>query len=147
MRLLEDGYSLIIDGTNASDDAGDRPGMKALGELGIRSPLRECGITKDEVRRQSRMAGLPTWDKPAYACLATRIGEGEWITKEKLERTERAEEFMKGLGFTDFRVRTRGEGALVQVKADQYDMARSLMNEIKSGLSDYDSVSLDSVIR
>ena len=69
----EDGYTLILDGTNASDDEGDRPGMKALKELQVRSPLRECGLTKDMIRQLSRQAGLFTWDKPAYACLATRI--------------------------------------------------------------------------
>ena len=72
----EDGYTVLLDGTNASDDAGDRPGMRALRELEVRSPLRECGLTKDEVRRRSREAGLFTWDKPAYACLATRIPTG-----------------------------------------------------------------------
>ena len=71
-----DGHTLLLDGTNASDDAGDRPGMQALRELEVRSPLRECGLTKDEVRRLSREAGLFTWDKPAYACLATRIPTG-----------------------------------------------------------------------
>ena len=72
----EDGYTVLLDGTNASDDAGDRPGMRALRELEVRSPLRECGLTKEEVRRRSREAGLFTWDKPAYACLATRIPTG-----------------------------------------------------------------------
>ena len=79
-----DGFSLLIDGTNASDSAGDRPGMRALRELSVRSPLRECGLEKAEIRRLSREAGLFTWDKPAYACLATRIPAGEVITAEKL---------------------------------------------------------------
>ena len=80
----EDGFTLILDGTNASDDAGDRPGMRALREMDVRSPLRECGLTKAEIRRLSHEAGLFTWDKPAYACLATRIPQGEMITGEKL---------------------------------------------------------------
>ena len=75
-RSCADGYALIIDGTNASDDISDRPGYKALGEEGILSPLRICGLTKAEIRRLSHEAGLPTWDKPAYACLATRIASG-----------------------------------------------------------------------
>ena len=75
-----DGYSLIIDGTNASDDASDRPGMVALQELSVRSPLRECCLTKEEIRRLSKEAGLFTHDKPAYACLATRIPTGTAIT-------------------------------------------------------------------
>ena len=89
-----DGYTLLLDGTNASDDAGDRPGMRALRELSVRSPLRECGLTKPEIRRLSREAGLFTWDKPAYACLATRVPAGERLTAEKLENTERAEDFL-----------------------------------------------------
>lgn len=68
-----DGFSVLLDGTNASDDAQDRPGMRALRELSVRSPLRECGLTKQEIRRLSKAAGLFTWNKPAYACLATRI--------------------------------------------------------------------------
>ena len=75
-RARRDGHTLLLDGTNASDDEGDRPGMQALRELEVRSPLRECGLTKDEVRRLSREAGLFTWEKPAYACLATRIPTG-----------------------------------------------------------------------
>ena len=87
----EDGYELLCDGTNASDDAGDRPGMRALRELMVRSPLRECGLTKAEIRARSKEAGLFTWDKPSYACLATRIRTGEAITKEKLEAAERSD--------------------------------------------------------
>ena len=72
-----DGFEVLIDGTNASDDTLDRPGMRALRELSVRSPLRECGLTKAEIRRLSRTAGLFTWNKPAYACLATRTPSGE----------------------------------------------------------------------
>ena len=75
-RARADGYTVLLDGTNASDDAGDRPGMRALRELEVRSPLRECGLTKAQVRQLSRDAGLFTWDKPAYACLATRVRRG-----------------------------------------------------------------------
>ena len=86
-----DGYSDIMDGTNASDDAGDRPGMKALAEIGVLSPLRLCGITKAGVRTLSRQAGLFTADKPAYACLATRIPAGTPIDADTLKRVEGAE--------------------------------------------------------
>ena len=99
-----DGYDVIIDGNNASDDVNDRPGMKAVQELQVRSPLRECGITKTEVRRRSKEAGLFTWDKPAYACLATRIPTGFKITAEKLHATEISEKALSDLGFTDFRM-------------------------------------------
>ncbi len=114
-----DGFPLVIDGTNASDDAGDRPGMRALAELGVRSPLRECGLSKAEIRRRSQAAGLFTWDKPAYACLATRVPAGEAITAEKLRVTETAENALFALGFTDFRVRLLSGFARVQVPADQ----------------------------
>ena len=92
-----EGFSLVLDGTNASDDAEERPGMKALRELEVRSPLRECGLTKDEIRKLSRRAGLFTWNKPAYACLATRIPSGEPITAEKLQKTEAAERTLSAL--------------------------------------------------
>lgn len=140
----EDGYDMLIDGTNASDDAGDRPGMRALEELAVRSPLRECGLTKEEIRRRSRQAGLFTWDKPAYACLATRIPAGEAITREKLERTERAEDFLRSLGFTDFRVRSAGDAAKLQVPAAQLEQLmrhrKSIVQELKKH---YTSVLLD----
>jgi uncharacterized protein len=124
-KILEqaaaDGYDILLDGTNASDDPRDRPGMRALKELSILSPLRECGLSKEEIRRRSKEAGLFTWNKPAYACLATRIPTGEPITKEKLERTERAENFLFSLGFTDFRIRMSGTAAKLQVPASQIE--------------------------
>ena len=117
------GYSVILDGTNASDDAGDRPGMRALRELEVRSPLRECGLTKAEVRKRSEEAGLFTWKKPAYACLATRIPTGTRIRTRDLERVEQAENAMSELGFRDFRVRLHGDGARIQVTGEQMQLA------------------------
>lgn len=143
-----DGYEVLIDGTNASDDAADRPGIRALRELSVHSPLRECGITKDEVRRRSREAGLFTWDKPAYACLATRIPTGEPITAEKLAKTERAEEFLERLGFRDFRVRLMGNSAKLQLREEQLPLLLEKRNAIIAGLSpDYSSVLLDLEVR
>lgn len=110
-----DGFPILLDGTNASDDADDRPGMRALAELSVRSPLRECGLMKEEIRQLSKLAGLFTHDKPAYACLATRIPTGEPITSEKLRRTETAERFLSALGLRDFRVRSMGNTAKLQV--------------------------------
>ena len=118
-RALADGYTLLLDGTNASDDAGDRPGMRALRELSVRSPLRECGLTKARIRALSREAGLFTWDKPAYACLATRVPTGETITAEKLQKTERAEALLFSLGFRDFRVRYFAGAARIQLPEAQ----------------------------
>ena len=129
-----DGYDLLLDGTNASDDAGDRPGMQALRELEVRSPLRECGVTKAEVRRLSREAGLFTWDKPAYACLATRIPTGTAISKEDLERVERAENALHALGFRDFRVRLYHGAARIQVTAEQLPLVLEQREELLAAL-------------
>ena len=115
----EDGFYVLLDGTNASDDEGDRPGMRAIRELSVFSPLRDCGLTKEEIRLRSKEAGLFTWDKPAYACLATRIPTGEPITEEKLKVTETAENFLFSLGLTNFRVRRMGDAARLQVTAAQ----------------------------
>lgn len=139
-----DGYILLIDGTNASDDAGDRPGMKALQELSVRSPLRECGITKAEVRKLSKKAGLFTWDKPAYACLATRIPAGDPITKDKLSATEASEKQLSDMGFYDFRVRLSGKDAKLQVREEQLGKVLSHREVILEKLKPYyPSVTLD----
>ena len=139
-----DGYDVVCDGTNASDDIDDRPGFRALKEYGIRSPLRECGLTKDDIRKASREAGLPTWNKPAYACLATRIQTGERITEEKLRVTEKAEGALHEMGFRDFRVRMRGNDALVQISGDQFGMAAQREKDITEALSDlYEEVRID----
>ncbi len=129
-----DGYTVILDGTNASDDANDRPGMQALAELRVLSPLRLCGLTKDEIRKKSREAGLFTWDKPAYACLATRIPSGVQITGELLTRVEVAEGALFAMGFTDFRVRVREGGALLQFHRAQMEEARARRAEITEKL-------------
>ena len=143
-----DGYTLLLDGTNASDDAGDRPGMRALRELSVRSPLRECGLTKPEIRRLSRKAGLFTWDKPAYACLATRVPAGEQLTAEKLENTERAEDFLFSLGFADFRVRLFNGAARLQLPAEQLPRLLERRAEILSELKKtYRAVVLDLEVR
>ncbi len=143
-----DGFELILDGTNASDDLSDRPGSKALAEAGVLSPLRLCGMTKAQVRAFSREAGLFTWSKPAYACLATRIPAGEAITAEKLERIEKSEDALFRMGFTDFRVRTSGGRAKLQFTAAQHGQAAQRMEEIRAALSPYYSeVSLDPIPR
>ena len=143
-----DGYPLVIDGTNASDDIGDRPGWQALREAGVLSPLRLCGITKGELRRRSREAGLFTWDKPAYACLATRVPTGEPITAEKLAAIEAGEDALFQMGFTDFRLRTRDGAAKLQFIAGQHETAAARLDEIKAALRPYYSeVSLDPIPR
>ena len=144
----DDGYTVLLDGTNASDDAGDRPGMRALRELEVRSPLRECGLTKEEVRRRSREAGLFTWNKPAYACLATRIPTGTPITAGDLARVERAESALAALGLRDFRVRLFHGAARIQVTAEQYPLVLEHQAELLAVLqSDFTSILLDLVPR
>ena len=148
VQALADGYTLLLDGTNASDDAGDRPGMRALKELHVCSPLRECGLTKAEIRRLSREAGLFTWDKPAYACLATRIPSGDAITAEKLLATERAEAFLFSLGLTDFRVRNYRGAARLQFPEAQLNAVLAHRVEILQELKkDYPAVLLDLEVR
>ncbi len=143
-----DGFSVLLDGTNASDDAQDRPGMRALRELSVRSPLRECGLTKQEIRRLSKAAGLFTWNKPAYACLATRISTGEKITTEKLKITELAEDYLFSLGFTDFRVRWQNGHARLQLPEDQLYLLLEKREEILTRLKKYyKSIVLDLEVR
>lgn len=139
-----DGFDTILDGTNASDDISDRPGVRALTEYGVLSPLRLCSLTKAEIRELSRDAGLFTWDKPAYACLATRIPTGEPITAEKLSRTEWAETYLSSLGLRDFRVRLLGQGAKIQVSSRDMAILLSHRAEIVKTLKEqYAFVLLD----
>ena len=136
-RAVADGYPVLLDGTNASDEAGDRPGMRALAELSVRSPLRECGLTKDEIRARSREAGLFTWDKPAYACLATRVPAGETITVDILARVEGAEDALFRLGYTDFRVRMFHGAARLQLPRGQMERAVREAENIQAALKPY----------
>ncbi len=132
-----DGYDIVIDGTNASDLVNDRPGMRALQELAVLSPLRICGITKDELRKLSGKAGLFTAHKPAYACLATRIPTGTTICNEDLVRIEESENILFRLGYTDFRIRLRDDKALLQLTPEQRLRAideKALLDELLSGM-------------
>jgi len=143
-----DGYSLVIDGTNASDDEGDRPGMLVLREFSVRSPLAECKITKAQVREISRGYDLFTADKPAYACLATRIPTGRPIMDELLACVESAEGALFAMGFTDFRIRVLGDAALLQMPKMQLERAFEKREQIKAVLKDeFSSVLLDLTAR
>jgi len=126
----EDGYNLLMDGTNASDDVLDRPGMKALSELSVRSPLRECGLTKSEIRHRSKSAGLFTWNKPSYACLATRIPTGTAIKAQDLSRVAQAECCLEEAGFRDFRVRLINNMAKIQLCQEDMALILSKRNDI-----------------
>lgn len=144
----KDGYSLLLDGTNASDDASDRPGMRAIRELQVRSPLQECGLTKTQIRRLSREEGLFTWEKPSYACLATRIPTGTHLNADILNKIERAENELFRLGFTDFRIRIFHDAARIQLTESQLEPALKKREEILKALKPYfEAVFLDFEIR
>ena len=122
----ENGLKEVIEGSN-TDDTGDyRPGLKALSELGIKSPLRETGLGKAEIREISKKLGLKTWDKPSYACLASRIPYGEEITEEKLLRIDRAEQYLRELGFRQLRVRLYGRMARIELEPSDIQRALDL---------------------
>ncbi len=114
-KAKEEGIPFVADGTNADDRKEFRPGLRALKELEIRSPLAEAGLTKKEIRELSEKEGLPTWNKPSFSCLATRFPYGEELTVEKLRRTEAAENLLADLGFTQRRVRVHGDLARIEV--------------------------------
>ena len=128
---------MLLDGTNASDDFSDRPGMQAIRELQVRSPLRECGLTKTEIRRLSKEEGLFTWNKPSYACLATRIPAGTVLTEPELQKIEKAEDKLFSLGFTDFRIRLFHGAARIQLPAEQMAKMTEIREEIYRELKPY----------
>lgn len=114
----KEGINTVADGSNADDTGDYRPGMRALEELGVISPLKEAGLTKADIRALSKEMGLPTWSKPSYACLATRIEYGEPVTAGKLGIIEKAEQKLFELGFTHARVRMHGSLARIEVDKD-----------------------------
>ncbi len=118
---LKNGVFTVCDGSNADDTGDYRPGMKALAELGIKSPLLQCGFTKSDVRELSKEMGLPSWNKPSAACLASRFVYGEEITEKKLKMVENAEDFLHGKGFSQLRIRIHGENlARIEVKPEDF---------------------------
>lgn len=119
----EFGIEHILDGTNADDLLDYRPGREAALEKGVRSPLAEIGITKAEIRELSRIRPLETWDKPASPCLSSRIAYGVPVTIERLGQVERAESFIRSFGFREFRVRTHGDLARIEIANDELSKA------------------------
>jgi uncharacterized protein len=115
----EEGIPWIADGSNVDDDRDFRPGSRAVQEMGIRSPLKEAGLTKEDIRKLSSDMGLPTWDKPSIACLASRFPYGEEITTEKLTMVGRAEEYLLNMGFRQVRVRHHQNIARIEVGEEE----------------------------
>ena len=139
--------AVVIDGNNADDRGDYRPGRQAAREFGVRSPLDEVNLGKDEIRELSRRAGLPTWDEPASACLSSRIPYHSEVTDAKLRTIERAEQALRGLGFRVFRVRHHDDVARIEIARDEMeraldpDVAASIVRELKG--AGYRYVSLD----
>lgn len=135
----ENGIEYVAEGSNM-DDMGDyRPGLKAVAELGVKSPLREAKLTKEEIREYSREMGLPTWDKPSFACLSSRFVYGETISKEKLAMVEKAEQLLLDYGFHQVRVRIHGMLARIEVMPQDFPrlMEESVRNDVVRKFKEY----------
>lgn len=129
------GFPTLVDGSNKDDEGDYRPGMRALAELHIGSPLRDAGLTKAEIRALSQELGLPTWSMPSAACLASRVPYGEPITHEKLARIEAAEDCLRSLGIVQLRVRVHGQdGRLARIEVPAEDIARIADEPIRTQL-------------
>jgi pyridinium-3,5-biscarboxylic acid mononucleotide sulfurtransferase len=126
----EKGYNWVLDGSNADDLKDYRPGMQAAQKLGVRSPLQEAGLEKEEIRQLSKKMGLPTWDKPSSPCLSSRFPYGEEITIEKLQRVEKAETFIKELGFRNLRVRHHQDIARLEIPKEDFPKILELDTDV-----------------
>lgn len=125
----------MVEGSNMDDTGDYHPGLKAIAELGIKSPLKECNLYKEEIRTLSKQLGLPTWNKPSFACLASRFVYREEITREKLKMVEKAEETLLNLGFKQFRVRIHGENlARIEVLPADLENLFSLRDSVVKSL-------------
>lgn len=134
----EHGIRYVVDGSNLDDEGDYRPGMRALVELGIQSPLKACGFTKADVRTLSYELGLPTWNTPSAACLSSRFAYGESITAQKLERVEAAERYLHDLGFGQLRVRIHGQkGTLARIEVSSDNLIRMASSDIRAQVVDH----------
>ena len=131
----EKGFRCVIDGANKDDEGDYRPGREAAKELGVISPLSVVRMSKDEVRELAKFLGLPSWDKPALACLSSRFPYGQEITPEKLAQVARAEEFMRSRGYKQVRVRHHGEIARLEIGPDELEKAFKQREEISTELT------------
>ena len=133
------GFAAVLEGSNMDDDGDYRPGMRAIKELGVKSPLHDAGLTKAEIRALSREMGLPTAEKPSYACLASRFPYGERITAAGLERVERAERWLRdaGLGLSQLRVRSHGDLARIEVPPGDIPLLAARAAEISAAFKGF----------
>jgi len=132
----EKGYLVVVDGGNRDDHKDYRPGLRACQELGVRSPLAEAGLTKAEIRLLSKKLQLPTWDKPSYACLASRIPYRSRVTAEKLRQVDQAEEFLRGLGLCR-QLRVRHHGDIARIEVGPEEMAEFLQEPVRRQIVAY----------
>lgn len=141
----EHGLRTVVDGANADDASDHRPGERAARERGVRSPLREAGLTKLDVRALSRELGLPTWDQPASPCLASRLPYGLAVTEDRLRQVERAEALLRQRGLREFRVRHHGDVARVEVSPAELAGASEPVQRAAAGIRalGFDAVVLD----
>ena len=132
----DSGIAHVLDGSNLDDLSDYRPGLRALAEMGIHSPLRDVGLRKADIRALSQKLGLPTWDKPAFACLASRVPYGERITSEKLHRIDKAESYLRGIGLRQVRVRSHQDLARIEVASEERAKLcnPSIMDEVAARL-------------
>ena len=127
----ENGIACIAEGSNMDDNGDYRPGLKAVAELGIKSPLRESKMTKDDIRALSKMLGLPTWNKQSFACLSSRFVYGETINEEKLGMVDKAEQLLLDMGFHQVRVRIHGMMARIEIEPVEFDKLMKEENRFK----------------
>ena len=143
----ENGIEYVAEGSNMDDNGDYRPGLIAVAELGVKSPLRYAELTKEEIRELSKEMGLPTWKKPSFACLASRFVYGETITEEKLNRVDKAEQLLLDLGFSQVRVRIHGNIARIEIQPDEFAklIEENVRNKVYAALKDlgFDYVSMD----
>jgi len=143
--LAERGYRNVVYGLIADDLNDHRPGMQAAKEHGVRGPLAEAGLFKEDIRTLSREMGLDTWDKPSFACLSSRIAYGETITQQKLTKIDKSEAYLKSLGIRQVRVRTHGDIARIEVEPEQMQLVLERVEDVTATLQSfgYKYVTLD----
>lgn len=142
-----EGMKAVVEGSNLDDNGDYRPGLQAVAELDIKSPLRHIGFTKDEIRILSKYFEIPTWDKPSFACLASRFVYGETITEEKLSMVDKAEQLLLDLGFRQVRVRIHNMMARIEIMPEEFE--KLISDDVRSQITEkfreygFDYVTMD----